>query len=105
MINDKDENIKSDNLDDAMKENEENVTDLDRQLLDNAGADFTDKENLQRSLLDDTDEDGTPLNEESGTSAISGGDLDVPGSELDDADERIGEEDEENNSYSQAGTK
>lgn len=104
MINDNDENISSENLDDAIEQNEENVTDLERELLDNAGDDFTDKENLQRSLLDDTDEDGTPLNEESGTSAISGGDLDVPGSELDDADERIGEEDEENNSYSQADT-
>ena len=31
---------------------------------------------------------------------FSGGDLDVPGSELDDANEDIGSEDEENNSYS-----
>jgi hypothetical protein len=31
------------------------------------------------------------------------GDLDVPGSELDDADEEIGEEDEENNYYSLGG--
>jgi hypothetical protein len=31
---------------------------------------------------------------------MSGNDLDVPGSEDDDADEEIGEEDEENNSYS-----
>lgn len=29
--------------------------------------------------------------------------LDVPGAELDDADEKIGEEDEENNSYSIGG--
>jgi len=34
---------------------------------------------------------------------FSGDDLDVPGSELDDAQERIGSEDEENNSYSDAG--
>ena len=32
-----------------------------------------------------------------------GDDLDVPGSELDDADEAIGEEDEENNYYSLGG--
>lgn len=32
-----------------------------------------------------------------------GDDLDVPGSELDDADEEIGEEDEENNYYSLGG--
>lgn len=31
---------------------------------------------------------------------MSGGDLDVPGSELDDVQERIGSEDEENNYYS-----
>lgn len=33
----------------------------------------------------------------------SGADLDVPGAELDDADENIGEEDEENNYYSLGG--
>jgi hypothetical protein len=32
-----------------------------------------------------------------------GGDLDVPGSELDDEDEKIGSEDEENNYYSLGG--
>lgn len=31
---------------------------------------------------------------------FSGGDLDVPGAELDDLDEEMGSEDEENNSYS-----
>ena len=34
---------------------------------------------------------------------IPGEDLDVPGAELDDADENIGEEDEENNYYSLGG--
>ena len=34
---------------------------------------------------------------------LSGGDLDVPGSELDDEEEKIGSEDEENNSYSIGG--
>ena len=34
-----------------------------------------------------------------------GGDLDVPGAELDDADEDIGEEDEQNNYYSLGGDK
>ena len=33
----------------------------------------------------------------------SGGDLDVPGSELDDAQENVGSEDEENNYYSIGG--
>jgi hypothetical protein len=34
---------------------------------------------------------------------VSGSDLDVPGSELDDKQERIGNEDEENNYYSLGG--
>ena len=37
------------------------------------------------------------------TSDLTGEDLDVPGSELDDADEAIGKEDEENNYYSLGG--
>ena len=37
------------------------------------------------------------------TKTKAGADLDVPGSELDDADELIGEEDEENNYYSLGG--
>ena len=37
------------------------------------------------------------------SSDVSGNDLDVPGSELDDADEKIGSEDEENNYYSIGG--
>jgi len=53
-----------------------------------------------------------PLNEEKRTGRTneksfeedtSGGDLDVPGSELDDAMENIGSEDEENNFYSLGG--
>lgn len=47
--------------------------------------------------LDETDEDGDPLND-NGT----GADMDVPGSEEDDANEDIGEEDEENNYYSRS---
>lgn len=35
--------------------------------------------------------------------AISGSDLDIPGSELDDQMEQIGSEDEENNAYSLGG--
>ena len=100
-----DKDIQSDNLDDAKKQRETNVTAQEEQLLDNAGTGDRDESRLQRSQLDDTDNDGTPLNEESSSTAIAGSDLDVPGSELDDADERIGEEDEENNSYSEADTK
>ena len=48
-------------------------------------------------MLDQRDEDGELLNEKTD---LSGKDLDVPGSEEDDANEEIGEEDEENNPYS-----
>ena len=59
-----------------------------------------DDNDLKRAQLDDTDDDGTPLNEKSSASDQSGSDLDVPGSEDDDDNEDIGEEDEENNDYS-----
>lgn len=53
--------------------------------------------------LDETDDDGEPLNENSGKRMdATGEDLDVPGSEEDDANENIGEEDEENNYYSRS---
>lgn len=81
------------------QEEDANLSEGDLQMLDNAGGD-PDDANVQRARLDDTDDEGEPLNEESSTSAASGSDLDVPGSELDDADEAIGEEDEENNNYS-----
>lgn len=40
------------------------------------------------------------LNEKDFKDDVTGGDLDVPGTELDDAQEEIGSEDEENNLYS-----
>lgn len=51
------------------------------------------------------DEDETELTRNKINAKIKkeGDDLDVPGSELDDADEAIGEEDEENNYYSVGG--
>ena len=51
------------------------------------------------------DEDGAELTGQKikGKVKKEGDDLDVPGSELDDADEAIGEEDEENNYYSVGG--
>ncbi len=55
---------------------------------------------IRETALDSTDADGDPLNEKGFRNAYSGTDLDVPGSEDDDADEEIGEEDEENNAYS-----
>ena len=45
------------------------------------------------------------MNEKTFADVKTGVDLDVPGAELDDAQENIGSEDEENNYYSQADTK
>ncbi|MBS1614579.1 MAG: hypothetical protein JST06_00495 [Bacteroidetes bacterium] len=55
---------------------------------------------LEDPLLDTTDPQGTALNEQHPPYNQEGSDLDVPGAESDDADEAIGEEDEENNYYS-----
>jgi len=59
-----------------------------------------DDEDRRKILLDNKDEDGVVLNEKVN---YSGSDLDIPGSEDDDENEDIGEEDEENNSYSLGG--
>jgi hypothetical protein len=46
---------------------------------------------------------GSELNEKDFNEDMSGGDLDIPGSELDDGNEITGNEDEENNHYSIGG--
>jgi hypothetical protein len=56
--------------------------------------------NNRNMRLDNSDEDNEELNEKGSGTTRYGEDLDVPGSELDDADEETGEEDEENNQYS-----
>ena len=61
-----------------------------------------DEQNLRQASMDNTDEEGEDLNEQGFGKDISGVDLDVPGTEADDANEQIGEEDEENNPYSTA---
>lgn len=60
----------------------------------------TDEDNLANARMDSVDFQNEPLNEKSFGEERSGDDLDVPGSELDDSMEEIGEEDEENNDYS-----
>ncbi|RYY13422.1 MAG: hypothetical protein EOO04_31915 [Chitinophagaceae bacterium] len=82
---------------------ESDISAEERALLDAAGEDDEER-GLHRAALDDTDEDGELLNEVTSASDKSGRDLDVPGSSDDDDMEDIGEEDEENNSYSQADT-
>jgi hypothetical protein len=75
-------------------------------LLENSGPveAGSDTDNLNRSKLDQEDFDGDTLNEVASTQNVDGNDLDVPGAEMDDANEEIGEEDEENNVYSEADT-
>jgi hypothetical protein len=50
------------------------------------------------------DDEGQPVKaKKSKGDSMPGDDLDIPGAELDDANEAIGEEDEENNYYSLGG--
>jgi len=90
-------------LDDLEEDSDDsNVTKEEKDLLaksaDSMGSE--DDENWEKIQLDKTDNDGTPLNEKDD---LLGEDLDVPGSNDDDENEGIGEEDEENNSYSLGG--
>ena len=62
-----------------------------------------DNTNLRHAALDSYDEEGELLNEESGATDVSGRDIDTTIVMNDDANEDIGEEDEENNTYSLGG--
>jgi hypothetical protein len=59
-----------------------------------------DEDNLVNARMDNADFQNEPLNERSFGEVRTASDLDVPGAENDDRNERIGEEDEENNDYS-----
>ena len=74
------------------------ISDEELALLD-LSDEGRDGAGLLRAELDKTDDDGEALNE---VVNLSGDDLDVPGSEQDDDNEAIGEEDEENNLYSRS---
>lgn len=85
---------------------EADVTPDDIKMLDAAEQNMNtiDSLNLQHAALDNTDEDGDPLNESGGfMEDMTGEGLDVPGAEMDDVAEELGEEDEENNYYSLGG--
>ncbi|MEO8962748.1 MAG: hypothetical protein ABI325_12760 [Ginsengibacter sp.] len=90
------------NIDENIKQgSDSNVSSTEKKDLRISANDMPgDDENLRKAALDSTDEDGTPLNEDSFDKNITGRDLDVPGADLDDDEEKIGEEDEENNDYS-----
>ena len=55
------------------------------------------------SKIKDPNAETEDLNEKDFAEDVSGEDLDVPGAELDDKEEAIGNEDEENNLYSLGG--
>ena len=95
-LDEQDKDVEMDSLTD--------VTPLEKELLYNAARFMTTEDgvNLSRAALDNTDDDGDPLNEQSSADDETGNDLDIPGSEEDDANEDMGEEDEENNVYSTA---
>lgn len=84
---------------DNIMDKEADVDRIERELLRRSSESMStiDDDQLNRAHLDSTDDDGTPLNEGIDN---SGADLDVPGAEADDINEDLGEEDEENNSYS-----
>ena len=86
--------------DDFVSGNNADVTSAEKAVLENIDYRKAESEDqpLIEGRLDDTDGDGDPLNEDDDD--LTGDDLDVPGSEEDDLDEGIGEEDEENNDYS-----
>ena len=102
MNTDKTRSLSKGQQENSSSDEETNVNAEEKQLLERladsmAGPDDTDQ---VKATLDNTDDDGDPLNE---SVDDSGSDLDVPGSEDDDDNEEIGEEDEENNSYSLGG--
>src|SRR5688572_25069930 len=81
--------------------NEDFAADRERSLRKSAAQPGDEPYKNERNMrLDDQDEDNEELNEKGSGANRFGEDLDVPGAELDDADEKRGEEDEENNQYS-----
>jgi hypothetical protein len=88
--------------DDQEMSDSTNVTEEEKDLLEQSVNSMSGPDDLdqRKAMLDDRDEEGELLNE---GEDVSGKDLDVPGAEEDDENEDVGEEDEENNSYSLGG--
>jgi hypothetical protein len=78
-----------------------NVTNQERELLTDESTAIKDGGELKQAAVDNQDDEGDPLNENSDD--VAGAGLDIPGAGADDANEDIGEEDEENNNYSLGG--
>lgn len=100
------DDIFDDNIDEDIENDpDSNVSAIEKEDLEESANDMPTEDdiNLREAALDNTDDNGTPLNEGSFKNNLTGTDLDVPGADLDDDDEEIGEEDEENNNYSLGG--
>jgi hypothetical protein len=90
-----------DDSEDFTMGNEADVSKEERQTLASDHYMPTrDEDRLFQASMDNTDFQGEALNEKGFGQSRSGKDLDVPGSGADNANENIGEEDEENNEYS-----
>src|SRR4051812_49407156 len=87
---------------DLVMGNEADVSTTERTLLRRADEDMPVEDDplLRQAELDKTDDQGDLLNEGSLATSVSGADLDISGADSDDPMEEIGEEDEENNTYS-----
>ena len=87
---------------DLVMGNEADVSATESNLLAKADKDMLVQDDplLRQAELDKTDSQGDLLNEGSLATDVSGGDLDTSGIDADDPMEAIGEEDEENNTYS-----
>ena len=103
-INVDDEERDNDNDSDIVMGTDADVSKEDLELLNRSEQNMSipDDISLAKAELEHTDADGDRLNEAI-TDGYTGDDLDIPGSELDNSDENIGEEDEENNYYSLGG--
>jgi hypothetical protein len=74
-----------------------------RTLADSEYMPTRDEDNLRRARMDNTDFEGTTLNEGSFGEEHSGRDLDVPGSTDETRTDAMGQGDEENKNYSLSG--
>ena len=94
LFDDEDEGLTIDNTSNVSREEKNDLQQADENMP------TKDDQSIVDATLDNEDDDGEPLNEEGFGTDVSGSDLDVPGTEADNANEEIGEEDEENNAYS-----
>ncbi|MBG6109696.1 hypothetical protein H4V97_003048 [Flavobacterium sp. CG_23.5] len=96
----------------AMKSDKEDINKVPDSLLYPPSEDIYNKfhkesdinpEDISKKKIPVEIDNVTEFNEKDFEDDVSGGDLDIPGSELDNDEENIGSEDEENNYYSIGG--